>query len=298
MTASAGAVVSTLDAKLRALRAWCAARGSLLVGFSGGIDSAFLAVTATDAIGGDNVLAVLGVSASLSTELHERAHMLAATFGVRFREITTRELDDANYVANRGDRCFHCKRELWDRLASLARAEGLATVVDGTIADDFAEHRPGAAAGARAGVESPLAKCGFTKADVRAAAHARGLPNWNAPAAPCLASRLATGVNVTRERLARVERAESALRALGIAGDLRVRDLGDGARIELPAAALPRWLAPEAVARLRDAVGGAGFTRVFLDRAGYRRGALQSDTPAAIIDITNAANDTIAPAQA
>ena len=137
MTASAGAVVSTLDAKLRALRAWCAARGSLLVGFSGGIDSAFLAVTATDAIGGDNVLAVLGVSASLSTELHERAHMLAATFGVRFREITTRELDDANYVANRGDRCFHCKRELWDRLASLARAEGLATVVDGTIADDW-----------------------------------------------------------------------------------------------------------------------------------------------------------------
>ena len=275
--------------KERALAAWFRARGSVLVGFSGGVDSAYLAVTAADSLGAANVLAVLGVSGAVARDVHERARRLADEFGVPLREIATHELDDADYVANRGDRCYFCKQELWHRLVPIAHESGLATIVDGTIADDLHEHRPGHAAGVTAGVRSPLAECGFTKSDVRRAARARGIPLWDAPASPCLASRLAVGVTVTSARLANVEHAEAALRALGVTGDLRVRHLGDAARIELLPAQIDAWLAPARRAQLARAVVGAGFTRVLLDTRGYRRGALQEPgvSPAnAVIDLT------------
>lgn len=284
------------SSKQRALTAWLQARGSVLVGFSGGVDSAYLVVTARDALGAANVLAVLGVSAAVPRDVHARARRLADEFGVPFREVATHELDDVDYVANRGDRCYFCKRELWHRLVPIAHESGLAVIADGTIADDVHEHRPGHAAGVNAGVESPLAECGFTKSDVRHLARTRGIPLWDAPASPCLASRLAVGVSVTAARLASVEHAEAALRALGVTGDLRVRHVGNAARIELLPVQIDAWLAPLRRAQLAGAVRGAGFTRVLLDPRGYRRGALQETGPASpLIDLTD---DTPAALQA
>ncbi|HYV98831.1 MAG TPA: ATP-dependent sacrificial sulfur transferase LarE [Gemmatimonadaceae bacterium] len=287
-----------VEGKVTRLRDALASRGSLLVGFSGGVDSALLAVVAHDVLG-ERMLAVLGVSASLAADVHARARQIANDFGVPFREMATHELDDENYVANRGDRCFQCKQELWRKLAPLADVLGFAALADGTIVDDLSEHRPGKAAGARAGVWSPLAECGLTKDDVRAAARLRGIPIWNAPAAPCLSSRLATGVTVTTERLARVERAETALRALGITGDLRVRHLGDAARVELPAGSVAEWERAPRRAALAAAVHAAGFARVLLDRRGYRRGSVSTQERADaetgdVIEITSGpAPDTL-----
>lgn len=275
-----------LSAKQANLAAWLSARGSVLVGFSGGVDSAFLAVTAVDVLGPHNMLAVLGVSGSLARDIRDRAGLLARQFGVPLREIATNELSDADYVANRGDRCFYCKRELWNRLTPVARETGFAWVVDGTITDDLREHRPGRAAGAAAGVQSPLAECGFAKDDVRASARDRGIPLWDAPSAPCLASRVAVGVRVSAARLTRIEQAERGLRALGIAGDLRVRDLGADARIELPPDSLTQWSDAEGRSALAAVVQRAGFDRVLLDARGYRRGALQERGVPEVTDIT------------
>lgn len=265
---------STLVAKERSLIAALGRHRSLLVAFSGGVDSAYLAVAARVALGADRVLAVLGVSAAVPLDVRERAPRIAAQFEIPFREVATHELDDTGYAANQGNRCFYCKRELWTQLSQLARDAGFAAVADGTIIEDLAEHRPGRAAGAAAGIVSPLAACGFNKTDVRAAARARGIPIWDAPASPCLASRMAVGVAVTHERLAMVERAESALRALGIAGDLRVRHIGDAARVELAPDALCAWQTPDGRGRIIEAVRRAGFAEVSIDPRGYRRGSV------------------------
>ncbi len=180
------ATATNLVGKQAALTARLHSFGTVLVAFSGGVDSAYLVVAALDALGRDNVLAVLGVSASIAHGVHERARRLAADFGVPFREVATHELDDADYVANRGDRCFHCKLELWNRLVPYAREAGLAAIADGTILDDLGEHRPGKAAGTRAGVVSPLAECGFTKRDVREAARRGEFPAGMRPRRPAL----------------------------------------------------------------------------------------------------------------
>lgn len=283
-----GPVAIHRTSKEDALGAWLRDRGSVLVGFSGGVDSALLSVIAREVLGPQHVLAVLGVSASLARDIHDRAALIAKQFGVPFREVATHELNDLDYIANRGDRCFYCKAELWRQLVPIAAELGFASVLDGTIADDLAEHRPGFHAGQRAGVASPLAECGFTKGDVRVAARARGIPIWNAPAAPCLSSRIRTHVEVTPERLAEIDRAESALRRLGIDGDLRVRHLGDAAQIELPPAALADWSSDTRRAMLAAAVQSAGFNRVLLDLRGYRRGALQETGGATVTDITTA----------
>jgi uncharacterized protein len=187
--------------------------------------------------------------------------------------VDTREQDDPRYAANPTDRCYFCKAELWARLVPLARERGM-TIVDGTNADDLADHRPGARAAAEHGVRSPLADAGLTKADIRARSAARGLPTASQPSSPCLASRLPYGTAVTPERLRAVERAEAALRALGVRGDLRVRYHGDLARVELAAAELDAWLAPPRLAGLRAAVRAAGFARVAVDLRGFRSGSL------------------------
>jgi pyridinium-3,5-biscarboxylic acid mononucleotide sulfurtransferase len=261
--------------KERALSTWLLEHGSVVVGFSGGVDSAYLACVALDTLGAERVVAVIGRSPSYPAEQWETARRVADRFGIPVREIDTEEMSDPRYAANPSNRCFYCKSELWSRVVPVARELGFDAVVDGTNADDSSDHRPGAAAGAERGVLSPLAILGFTKAEIRERSRARGIPTWEQPSSPCLASRIPYGTSVTVERLAQIERAERALRALGVGGDLRVRHHGDLARVELPSTELDRWLTPGAARGLRDAVRqAAGFARVAIDLRGYRSGSL------------------------
>ena len=246
--------------------------GRFVLGYSGGVDSALLAVAAGGAVGPAGFLAVIGRSASYPDAQWRTARELAARFGFPLRELDTRELEDPDYRSNPVNRCYFCKAELWLRLAAIARDEGFDLVIDGTNADDLLEHRPGLAAGTERGVRSPLAELGWTKADVRAAARELGLPTWNAPASPCLASRIRHGLAVTPERLRQVEDAEAYLRGLGIAGDLRVRHLGDRARIEVGPVEFDTVDAHREEISLR--FRALGFAAVERDPRGYRRGAL------------------------
>lgn len=245
---------------------------SALLGYSGGVDSACLAVLLRQELGPDRMLAVIGRSASYPDAQWRTAREVATRFDIPLLEIETREIADPDYTANPTNRCFFCKRELWTRLAAEAEARGLTVVCDGTIADDLREHRPGRAAGVERGIRSPLAECGMTKADVRAIAQSLGLPNWDAPAAPCLSSRIAYGIAVTPSRLRQVERAEAYLRELGITGDLRVRHHDRHARIEAERPWLP-WLA-ERLGQITEQLTALGFTTVEVDPRGYRRGSL------------------------
>lgn len=259
------------------LRALVRSYPSALVAYSGGVDSALLAVVARQELGRDRMLAALGRSDSYPEVQWAAARAVAQRFDVPLVELDTHELEDRDYLANPTNRCFFCKTELWRRLVPEARGRGLAVVCDGTNADDLREHRPGYAAGQAAGVRSPLAETGLTKADVRQAARELGLPVWDAPAAPCLSSRVAYGIPITSRRLAQVERAEAYLRALGVTGDLRVRHHGDlrGARIEVE----PRWipLVSACLAEVREHLVGLGFAAVEVDPRGYRRGGLLAE---------------------
>jgi uncharacterized protein len=260
--------------KQSALAAWLMARGRVAIGYSGGVDSAYLAVFARRTLGAGSVLALIGRSASYPAEQWATARRVADDFDVPVLELDTAELADPRYAANPSNRCYFCKTELWSKLVPLARARGFDTVVDGTNADDLGDHRPGARAAHEHAVASPLAELGFTKLEIRACSRALGLPTWEQPSSPCLSSRLPYGTGVTAERLAQVERAEQALRALGVTGDLRVRYHDDLARIELSAASLEHWLQPEHAAELRAAMIASGFARVALDLGGFRSGSL------------------------
>ncbi len=262
--------VAALDAHLAGL-------GRVLLGYSGGVDSAFLAVAGRRAIGRSRLLAVIGRSDSYPATQYRDALAIARRFDVALLETDTHELEDPDYRRNAPDRCYFCKTELWRRLGSIARAEGYDTIIDGTNADDLREHRPGLRAAAEWQIRSPLAELGWTKAMVRQAARELGLPTWDAPAAPCLSSRIRYGLEVTPERLAQIEAAEAYLRGLGVTGDLRVRHHGAEASVEVVPAMRSfveeRWDA--VVARLC----GLGFTAVRLDPLGYRRGGLLAELP-------------------
>lgn len=261
--------------KERRLAEWLLSRGSVLVGFSGGVDSTYLACVAAEVLGPDRMLAVIGRSASYPASQWATARGVAERFDVPVLEVDTDEMSDPRYAANPVNRCYFCKSELWSRLIPVARERGLAVVVDGTNADDGGDYRPGKQAAAERGVESPLAIVGMTKAEIREMSRARGIPTWAQPSSPCLSSRVPYGTAVTPERLRQIERAEEALRALGVSGDLRVRHHGDLARIELAASELDRWLAPAARRALASAVReAAGFARVALDLRGFRSGSL------------------------
>ena len=253
---------------------WFRAQGSVLVGFSGGVDSAYLACVAIDAVGRDRVLAVIGRSASYPAEQWERAGEVARQFDVPVLEVSTDEVSDPRYAANPSNRCYFCKTELWDTLVPLARERGLSVVVDGTNADDLSDHRPGARAATEHAVRSPLAELGFSKDAIRRLSRERGIPTWSQPASPCLSSRIPYGTAVTIERLRQVERAEAALRAAGVAGDLRVRYHGDLARVEIAADTISDWLLPHSVGILIAATRSAGFDRVAIDARGFRSGSL------------------------
>jgi len=256
------------------LTTWFREHGSVLIGFSGGVDSAYLACTAVAALGADRVLAVIGRSASYPSEQWERARDVARQFDVPVLEVSTDEVNDPRYAANPSNRCYFCKSELWSLLIPAARARGIDTVADGTNADDVSGHRPGAVAAGEQAVASPLLVAGLTKDEIRTLSEARGIPTWSQPSSPCLSSRIPYGIAVTATRLAMIERAEAALRDLGIEGDLRVRYHDDLARIEIGAQELDRWLEPDASARIAIAVQRAGFERVAIDLRGFRSGSL------------------------
>ena len=272
MSASA-ALVNAVEREA-ALLAWFRQFESVAIGFSGGVDSSYLAAVAVDALGPGRVLAIIGRSASFPDSQWRTARELAAHVGVPVVEIDTNELADERYAANPSNRCYFCKSELWTRLAPLARERTAAVLIDGTNADDLSDHRPGAQAAKEHGVRSPLAEIGMTKSEIREQSRARGLPTWSKPSSPCLSSRIPYGTPVTPDRLQRIDRAETALRALGFEGNLRVRDHGDLARIELDSHEIDRALEPSTAGRIADGVRSAGFARVAVDLAGFRSGSL------------------------
>jgi uncharacterized protein len=257
-----------------ALEAWLRDRVRLAIGFSGGVDSAYLAVVARRTLGADGVLAIIGRSPSYPAEQWATARRVADSFGIPVLELDTDEMSDPRYAANPSNRCYFCKTELWGRLVPAAAARGFHVVADGTNADDVTDYRPGAQAAREHAVASPLAALGFTKAEIRLRSRALGLPTWQQPSSPCLSSRLPYGTSVTAERLQQIERAESAVRALGIVGDMRVRYHDDVARVELAPTELARWLQSARAETLRAAVAAAGFSRVALDLRGFRSGSL------------------------
>jgi uncharacterized protein len=261
-------------ANLDVLRGRLRAHDGLVVAYSGGADSAFLAVVAHQALR-DRMVAVTAVSPSLAAAERADAAAFAADRGFRHVEVETDELESAAYRANGADRCAHCKDALMDALAPVAAelAPGAAIAL-GVNLDDLGDHRPGQAAAAERGAVFPLVDAGFTKADVRSASRALGLRTWDKPAAPCLASRVPYGTGVTVELLGRVERAEAGLRALGFR-DVRVRHEGDTARVEVPLADLAA--AVEHRAEVVEAVRNAGYRRITLDLEGLRSGNLNAD---------------------
>ncbi len=273
------------------LVAWFRARESVLIGFSGGVDSAYLACVALEALGADHVLAVIGRSASFPQEQWARARQVADQFGVPVLELDTDEMNDPQYAANPVNRCYYCKTELWSKLVPVAAARGLAVIVDGSNFDDLADYRPGARAGLEQGVASPLAELRFTKDDIRALSRARDMPTWSQPSSPCLSSRLPYGIDVTPLRLRKVEQGERALRTLGVTGNLRVRYHGDTARVEMDTDQLNHWSAIARRGAVREAVRSAGFTRVELDLRGFRSGGLNDlvrdeRVDACVLDLT------------
>jgi uncharacterized protein len=251
--------------------------GRVLLGYSGGVDSGLLAVVGADVLGAERFLAVVGRSASYPESQWRNAVELARRYEVPLLEVETRELADPHYLRNATNRCYFCKTELWTRLGEIARARGFDTIVDGTNADDLGEHRPGLSAAEEHRVRSPLAELGWTKEAVRSASRRLGLPTWDAPAAPCLSSRVVYGLEITPRRLHQVEDGEAYLRTLGVRGDLRVRHHGDRARVEV---------SPDELGRVREAwdsvaafFTGLGFASVELDPRGYRRGGLLALAP-------------------
>jgi pyridinium-3,5-biscarboxylic acid mononucleotide sulfurtransferase len=260
------------EARQQALDDALAGLGSLLVAYSGGVDSAYLAARAYRVLGG-RMLAVTADSASLSEHQRSIAVQVAREVGFAHRLVPTRELLNPLYARNAPDRCYHCKAELFLTLRPLALAFGYAHVAYGLILDDLSDFRPGQRAAREAGALQPLADARLDKQDVRALSSAMGLPSAELPASPCLASRLAYGVSATAEALLRVERAEAGVRQMGFR-ELRVRDLGGRARVELARGELDRLSDPALRARVVAVVSEAGFDEVEIDPAGYRSGRL------------------------
>ncbi|MEZ5318870.1 MAG: ATP-dependent sacrificial sulfur transferase LarE [Vicinamibacterales bacterium] len=249
-----------------------AALRSVIVAYSGGVDSAYLAWAATRALGA-RALAVTADSPSYPDRHRAMALRIARDFAIPHEIVTTRELDRPEYRANAPDRCYHCKHELYTTLTALARGRGFAAVADGSNADDRGDYRPGRRAAREFGVMSPLDDVGLTKRDIRDLSHRAGLPTWDEPASACLSSRVPYHSEVTPEKLRAIEQAEEALRRLGFRV-LRVRHHGAVARVELGRDEMARAVEPDTARAIDRAIRDAGFQYVALDLRGYRLGSL------------------------
>jgi uncharacterized protein len=259
--------------KLARLKAELTLLKSVLVAFSGGVDSSFLLKVAHDTLGPGKVLAVTARSSTYPLRELDNAIAVAKLIGARHMVIDSEELEIEGFSKNPVNRCYHCKNELFGKLSQVAAKGGFLTVLDGSNADDVADHRPGSVAAVERGVRSLLKECGVTKNEIRALSLEMGLPTWNKPAFACLASRFPYGDEITREKLGMVELAEYFLRDMDFT-QLRVRNHSGVARIELAPDEMARAMEPDMARKIHDKLKEIGFTYVALDLIGYRTGSM------------------------